>query len=84
MSLETLWNSIDGEIPAEYDAARAAKVAEIALYLEGQVKPDLDLNRLAEAAMSSAEEMGRIRGDEISAEIAARYTISGHPLPFTV
>ncbi|MGO1079711.1 hypothetical protein [Inquilinus sp. CA228] len=69
----------DGVSP-EYDARRAAKITEIADHIRDHLhRPEL-AEGLAERVMASAEEMGRIYGDEVGGEIRGHLTTTGNPL----
>lgn len=67
-----------------YDAARRAKVAEIAETIRRDLKSPGAAESIAEQLMGSAESFGRISGDTISAEVPSRYTTSGNPIPLLV
>ena len=69
---------------AAYDAARAEKLAEIVDYIAYYIDPGFSAERIADEILSTAEEMGRIHGDEINGEVASRYTTDGRPLAFTI
>ncbi len=84
MTLEYLWRGDENGPLVGYDAARAAKINEIAEYLNDLIVPGLSCVAFAHAAMNEAESTGRIFGNTISAEISARHTISRNPLPFTI
>lgn len=87
MTLEQLYNLLgdqDQEINAAYDAARARKVAEIADSIRDDLRSPGIAEDLAERLMSSAEEMGRISGDVVSAELPSRFTVRGNPIPILV
>ena len=83
-TLESLYRDAGNDATTNaYDAARDVKVTDIAEYLAAQGFDDPVY--WAEHAMSSAEEMGRIVGNEVTFEIAARNTPSGrHPLHVTI
>lgn len=67
-----------------YDAARAAKVSEIAAYIADLMRDPHHADAIAETIMANAEEMGRIDGDAVNGELAGRYTKTGNPLPFSI
>lgn len=83
-SLEYLYRHVPEHGSEAYEEVRRAKVAEIADYIRDHLKPGIDARRYAEQLMSSAEEMGRIYGDNVRGEVSTGYTTSGKPLPFTV
>ena len=58
------------------------KIDEVTEYLIGKV--NVDPRGLAEALFSQAEEMGNFHGEEMSAEVPARYMLDGHPNAFTI
>ena len=86
LTLESLYRSMPDDGSPAYDSMRAAKVAEIAEYLDGLLRDNSQEQRefLAEEAMKSAEEMGRFRDDCVSGEISRRYTADRNPLVFTI
>lgn len=69
-----------------YAKARFAKAVQLTSYLAVHLDSSNYefYQSLAFEAIDRAEEMGRIHGDEISGEIAGRYTPTGNPLPFTI
>ena len=85
-TLEFLYRTMPEDGSPEYDAKRAAKVAEIAEYLDGLLSDNSREQRdfLAEQAMQEAEEMGRFRDDSVCGEISRRYTADHNPLGFLV
>lgn len=82
MTLEALWRDRPDSI--DYDAARAEKVAKIRDYIAGHLRDGIDADTFARLIMVTAEESGRIDGDEISGEIPASYTRTGNPNSFTI
>lgn len=81
-TLQSLYMADPGS--REYDTARAAKVAEIAEYIATHVADGVNVTVAAESLMADAEEAGHIDGDDVSGELAGRYTASGNPLTFTL
>ena len=69
-----------------YAKARFAKVRKLTEYLATQLNSDNYefCEGLAFDAFARAEDMGRIRGDEVSGEIPGRYVSTGSPLVFTI
>lgn len=83
MTLEELYSRIcDKAAERAYVERRAEKVSEIVDYLDGRLREGVDVKITAEDLMAAAEEMGRIRGNIVSGEVAGRYTATGNPLPF--
>lgn len=68
----------------DYDAARKAKVYEIAAYLEGRIHPMCSAASIASRIMDKAEEMGTIYGDTVSGEVPRSWTCDGNPLPVSI
>lgn len=85
-TLETLYlsNPSDDAAWREYNQRRASKVAEIAEYVARAALSDVNPMMVAEDIMQAAEEQGRVHGDDVSGEIAARFTKSGNPVPLTI
>ena len=83
-TLESLSISQSALDNGEYDRRRAQKVQEVTDYIRDFLKDPKIADAVAESIMATAEEMGRINGDEINGEVASRYTASGNPLPFTI
>ena len=85
-SLQDLWESLLTDAPDEsgYDAARAAKVAEISAYIVPFISGKTNVTAIAESCMTSAEGAGRIFGNSISAEVGSSYTRDRMPLVFTL
>lgn len=83
-TLEQLHMNLSDTTEAAYFAARAEKVAEIAEYIADYLKPGIDAAKLAEELMTTAEDMGRIHGDEVNGEVRSAYTRDRNALPFTV
>lgn len=81
-TLEELYYASD-ERSSGYDAARQAKVKEIAEYLEGVTNLS-NTEEWAEMFMSNAESNGRIFQNEVSFEISGLQTKTGNPLPVTI
>ncbi len=85
-TLQALYESLGALTDAEereYSRRRAAKIAEIAAYIAEYLDPRVSVIGLAETLMASAEDMGRIQGDDVHGEVASRYTRNGNPLTFT-
>lgn len=85
-TLETLVNALgtDGADEVAYDHMRTKKVAEIKDYISPFLAPAANASAIAESCMATAEDGGRVFGNEISSEVGAAYTLDGNPLPFTL
>lgn len=82
-SLFALLGDDDATTELQYNERRRKKVDEIAEYIGSFLKEPALAYGIAGAIMESAEEMGRMNGDEIEGEVPSRYTKTGNPLPFT-
>ena len=69
-----------------YALARFTKVRKLTVYLATQLNSDNYefCEGLAGDAIARAEDMNRIRGDEVSVEIPGRYVSTGSPLVVTI
>lgn len=85
MTLQEMHSGDENGPVDSYWPARAHKVAAIAEYITDQIKGrEFTAEWLAERLMCTAEEMGRIDGDDVSGEVASRYTTTGNPLTFII
>jgi hypothetical protein len=83
MTLEQAYTgNQDGPLPEYRDLRAKAKTELIEWAVPFLKNGDLHAEPIIEAAIQSAEEMGRVRGNAFSGEIAGRYTSSGNPLTF--
>ena len=69
----------DQSVETEYNRRRKVKVAEIREDIRDLLENTDWADAIAEKLMAGAEEMGRVHGDTIDAEIGSNYTKSGHP-----
>ncbi|MFA7334861.1 MAG: hypothetical protein WC130_11305 [Kiritimatiellia bacterium] len=88
-TLESLWRRVGGDdwTAADESAWREASnaaIARIESYIAGHLKPGVDAAKYAAELFATAEENGNFRGDDVTGEIAARYSKTGNPVPFTV
>jgi len=85
-TLESLYSACHESAAAmrAYDAARADKVAEIEAYIRDHLDDPSNADAWAERLMNSAEDMGRLNGDEISGELPGQAATTGNPLAFSI
>ena len=82
------WGLTEAEWSAQVDEAYRAKredaLARVRDYIADHLKPGLDADFHAAQLLDSAEEMGRIDGDDVKGEIASRHSATGNPISFEV
>ena len=69
---------------ADYETAYQAAVADAVDYLDGRVRNVGDLVAFAHQLVGAAFENGYALGGPVNCELPARYSLTGHPIPFTV